>query len=290
MKLPTNAEKSLWLYTWPAPAKLNLMLRIVGKREDGYHLLQTVFQFVELSDWIRFEYEPSGQVLLKKEIPGVAAQSDLTVRAANILKKYTGCSAGVIIDVEKNIPMGGGLGGGSSDAATVLVALNKIWGLELSQDKLMELGASLGADVPVFIFGYASWGEGIGEKLTKVDLPECWVVIIKPDCHVNTKEIFSSENLTRNSKSITMCDFIAGEQDNDCTPVVSNKYPMVKEAMSDLAVFTRSKLTGTGACVFGEFSTEYDALIARGLLEKKWNVFLTKSVNQSGLSLILDTL
>jgi len=290
MGLPTNTAESLWLYRWPAPAKLNLMLRIIGRREDGYHLLQTVFQFVELSDWIRFEPEQSGQVLLKKEIPGVAAQSDLTVRAATILKRYTGCSSGVIIDVEKNIPMGGGLGGGSSDAATVLVVLNKLWGLELSQEKLMELGIELGADVPIFIYGHASWGEGVGEKLTKVSLPECWVVIIKPDCHVNTKEIFCSEYLTRNSKSITMCDFIAGIQDNDCMPVVTNRYPIVKDAMSDLIAYTRPKLTGTGACVFGEFLSEYDARIAHELLGKKWTVFLTKSVNNSGLSSLLDAI
>ncbi|MEY3289214.1 MAG: hypothetical protein RLZZ419_1456, partial [Pseudomonadota bacterium] len=235
---------------WPAPAKLNLMLRIVGQRSDGYHLLQTVFQFIDLCDWITFHPVDDGRVSLQKTIPGVPEIDDLTIKAANLLKAETGCNLGVRIEVEKNLPMGGGLGGGSSDAATTLVILNKFWNLQLSVEKLMELGLTLGADVPVFVYGYSSWAEGIGEKLEEIILKEQWVVVIKPDCHVDTKEIFSAKNLTRNSKSIRIADFIAGKHQNDCVEVVCQRYPSVKSALVALSEFSEARLTGTGACVF----------------------------------------
>ena len=282
-------NQSAWAEKWPAPAKLNLMLRIIGQRSDGYHLLQTVFQFIDLCDWITFHPVDDGRVSLQKTIPGVAEADDLTVRAANLLKAETGCEQGVCIEVEKNLPMGGGLGGGSSDAATTLVVLNELWGLQLSMEKLMELGLTLGADVPVFVYGYSAWAEGVGEKLERINLPEQWVVVIKPECHVNTKEIFLAKNLTRNSKSIRIADFIAGQHQNDCLEVVCQRYQSVKDALVDLSEFSEARLTGTGACVFAQFDSEKAASSAYESLKKKWQVYLAKGVNESPLFSKLKT-
>jgi len=272
-----------WGRQWPAPAKLNLMLRVVGRREDGYHLLQTVFQIIDLCDWLTFYPLAEDRVGLLKPIPGVPEQDDLTVRAAQLLKAHAGYRGGVCIEVEKNLPMGGGLGGGSSDAATVLVVLNKLWDLGLSRDELMQLGLRLGADVPIFVFGYSAWGEGVGEKLQAIAIPEQWVVIIKPDCHVNTKEIFCSEELTRDSKPITMHDFTAGDVINDCQFVVSKCYKQVQNAMNALSVYSMARLTGTGACVFAQFSSEAEAKSAYQELSKDWEVYLAKGLDKSPL-------
>jgi len=272
-----------WAERWPAPAKLNLMLRIVGQRPDGYHLLQTVFQFIELCDWITFHPVSDDCVSLKQAIPGVEETDDLTIRAARLLKDVTGCPLGVCIEVEKNLPMGGGLGGGSSDAATTLIVLNQLWDLQLSVEKLIELGLTLGADVPVFVYGYSAWAEGVGEKLEKILPAEQWVVVIKPECHVNTKEIFSAKHLTRDSKSIKIADFIAGQHQNDCVDVVCESYPSVKEALVDLSAFAQARLTGTGACVFAQFDSELKAISAFKSLQAKWQVYLSKGVNQSPL-------
>ncbi len=276
-------KQSAWMEKWPAPAKLNLMLRITGQREDGYHLLQTVFQFVDLCDWITFRPVDDGRVSLYKAIPDVPELDDLTIKAANLLKAETGCTHGVCIEVEKNLPMGGGLGGGSSDAATTLIVLNELWGLGLTTEKLMTLGLALGADVPIFVYGYSSWAEGVGEKLEKIDIPEQWVVIIKPDCHVNTKEIFSAKDLTRNSKSITIDDFIAGQHQNDCLGVVRERYQSVKDALVDLSGFSEARLTGTGACIFAQFDSEDAAVDAYESLKDKWQAYLAKGINESPL-------
>ncbi|MFI3219866.1 MAG: 4-(cytidine 5'-diphospho)-2-C-methyl-D-erythritol kinase [Methylococcales bacterium] len=272
-----------WGEKYPAPAKLNLMLRIVGQRADGYHLLQTVFQFVDLCDWISFHPAADGRVSLQKPLAGVAEADDLTVRAANLLKAETGCKLGVSIAVEKNLPMGGGLGGGSSDAATTLVVLNKLWQLKISTEKLMTLGLSLGADVPIFVYGHSAWAEGVGEKIEKITVPEQWVVIIKPDCHVNTGEIFSTKELTRNSKSIKIADFVAGQHQNDCIEVVCQRYPSVQSALADLADFSEARLTGTGACVFAQFDSQELADRAYQSLKSKWQVYLAKGINESPL-------
>lgn len=274
---------SIWSEKWPAPAKLNLMLRITGQRSDGYHLLQTVFQFIDLCDWITFHPVADGRVSLLRPIPGVSEEDDLTIRAAKLLRAETGCEQGVCIEVEKNLPMGGGLGGGSSDAATTLVVLNELWGLQLSMEKLMELGLVLGADVPVFVFGYSAWAEGVGEKLEKIDITEQWLVVIKPDCHVDTREVFSAKDLTRNSKSIKIADFIAGQHQNDCLGVVRKGYPPVKDALVDLSEFSEARLTGTGACVFAQFDSEESAISAYQSLQKKWQVYLVKGLNESPL-------
>ncbi len=280
----TLGEQMLeWGERWPAPAKLNLMLRITGRRSDGYHLLQTVFQMLELSDWLVFSERADGDVRLQEPIPGVPEEMDLTVRAARLLKQEAECLQGVNIGIEKNLPMGGGLGGGSSDAATTLVVLNRLWSLGFTTEKLMALGLKLGADVPVFVYGYAAWAEGVGEKLVKIDVPEKWVVIIKPEVHVDTGEIFSDKDLTRDSKSIKIADFLAGDDRNDCLDVVCRKYPSVKKAMDALSGYGRARLTGTGACVFAQFETESDAKKAYDGLKSRWQVYLTKAVNESPL-------
>lgn len=276
-------EKKGWGEKWPAPAKLNLMLRITGQREDGYHLLQTVFQFVDLCDWITFFPVDDGRITLRSPISGVKEEENLIVRAANILKRETGCKEGVCIELEKNLPMGGGLGGGSSDAATTLVVLNQLWKLGLTQERLMKLGLELGADVPVFVFGQAAWAEGVGEKLEKIEVPEKWILIIKPDCHVNTREIFLTKDLTRDSKSITITGFLAGQYRNDCLDVVCKAYQPVGKAMVDLAAFSEARLTGTGACVFAEFDSKELAREAYDALSHKWQVYLVRGLNSSPL-------
>ncbi len=277
-----------WGKKWPAPAKLNLMLRITGQREDGYHLLQTVFQFIDMCDWITFHQVEDGKVTFLSPVSGVPEEENLIVRAANILRRETGCKEGVLIEVEKNLPMGGGLGGGSSDAATTLVALNKLWKLNLSKKKLMQLGLVLGADVPVFVYGEASWAEGVGEKIEKITPPEKWIVVIKPECHVNTKEVFSVKELTRDSKSIKMSDFLAGQHQNDCLEVVCKQYQPVENALLDLANFSEARLTGTGACVFAEFDSEELAREAWIDLKERWQAYLTKGLNKSLLIDMLD--
>ena len=272
-----------WGKKYPAPAKLNLMLRVVGQREDGYHLLQTVFQFVELCDWLTFLPNNTSDVVLEDAISGVEHADNLIVKAANLLKKETGYAGGVHIRLDKHLPMGGGLGGGSSDAATTLVVLNALWNLQLSQDKLIALGLVLGADVPVFIFGYAAWAEGVGEKLSKISVPEQWVLIIKPDCHVNTRDIFLAKELTRDSKKITIDEFNAGQTKNDCLDVVCKHYEAIEKALCDLSVFSEARLTGTGACVFALFASKELAIEAELTLKDKWQTYLTKSCNKSPL-------
>lgn len=268
----------------PAPAKLNLMLRIVGRRPDGYHLLQTVFQFIDYCDWIVLRTRRDGHIGLASPLLGVPEETDLTVRAAKLLRQAVGDeSLGADIEVEKNLPMGGGLGGGSSDAATMLLGLNALWDLGLSIDFLAALGLRLGADVPVFVRGYAAWGEGVGEHLVPLpDLPEPWYLVVVPPCHVATGAIFSSEELTRDNKIITIADFVAGQQENHCLPVVATLYPPIAEALQAVANYAGSaKLTGTGACVFGEFADESKARDAAEKLSTKWSVFVAKGMNQS---------
>jgi 4-diphosphocytidyl-2-C-methyl-D-erythritol kinase len=286
MKTPTLDDA--WKTTWPAPAKLNLMLRITHRRTDGYHALQTVFQLLDWCDWLTFRPLNTPHIRLKKPLDSVPEATDLTVRAATLLKKASAYPHGVEIDLEKNLPMGGGLGGGSSDAATTLVVLNQLWEIGFSRQQLTTLGLQLGADVPVFIYGFSAWAEGIGEKLQKITIPEQWVVIIKPDCHVNTAEIFSHQDLTRDSKIITIADFLAGQQQNDCLKVVCKLNSSVKHALLALSEFETAKLTGTGACVFAQFNSYKSATIAYEALKPKWQVYLSKGMNRSLLSKKLD--
>lgn len=282
MSEQVKAKKG-WGIRWSAPAKLNLMLSITGRREDGYHLLQTVFQLIDITDGLIFTESADNDVHLKNPIAGVKESDDLTVRAANILKQETGYKGGVNIEMEKNLPMGGGLGGGSSDAATVLVVLNKLWGLDLSTKRLIELGVQLGADVPVFVNGTSVWAEGVGEELTPIALPKAWYVVVKPKCHVDTGEIFSAKGLTRDSKSIKMADFDAGQIRNDCSEVVRKLYSEVDEALKELDAYGKARLTGTGACVFVQFDNEEQAKEVFQSLPSEREKYLTQGLANSPL-------
>jgi 4-diphosphocytidyl-2-C-methyl-D-erythritol kinase len=274
-------EKSLRL---PAPAKLNLMLRVVGRRPDGYHLLQTVFQFIDICDWITLTDRSDGEIRLLTPLPGVPEETDLTVRAARLLKGVCGSARGADIVVEKNLPMGGGLGGGSSDGATVLAGLNALWGAGVGDEELVGLGLSLGADVPVFLFGQSAWGEGVGERLTVLDLPEPFYVVVVPRCHVSTADIFRHPGLTRDNKPIKIADFAAGCHENHCLDVVTGEQRLVGDALADLgAVCGEPRLTGTGACVFAEFGSRDEAEHAAERLRPKWDCFVARGLNRSPL-------
>ncbi len=268
---------------WPAPAKLNRMLRVIGRRPDGYHLLQTVFQFVKRGDWLWFTSRPDGAIVRAGDITGVPAETDLTVRAARLLQQATGSRQGATIRLLKQLPLGGGLGGGSSDAATALVALNHYWQTGLTLAQLAELGLQLGADVPVFVHGRAAWAEGIGEQLTPIDLDEPWFLVLTPNCQVATGAVFTDPELTRNSPPITIADFMAGMGGNDCAAVVYRHYPEVAAAAAWLEPRGRPCLTGPGACVFARFP---DAASARGTFEQlppEWSGFVVRGCNRSPL-------
>ncbi|WP_342245241.1 4-(cytidine 5'-diphospho)-2-C-methyl-D-erythritol kinase [Pseudomonas sp. OTU5201] len=243
----------------PAPAKLNLMLHILGRRADGYHELQTLFQFLDHGDELGFSLRQDGEIHLRTEVPGVPHESNLIVRAARKLKAESGCCLGADIWLDKRLPMGGGIGGGSSDAATALLALDRLWHLGWSEDRLATLGLSLGADVPVFVRGRAAFAEGIGEQLTPVELPEPWFLVAVPQVFVSTAEVFSDPELTRNSPPIKVRSLLEGGGRNDCQPVVEKRYPDVRNALILLNNFTSARLTGTGACVFGSFPSKSDA-------------------------------
>lgn len=244
---------------WPAPAKLNLTLRILGRRADGYHLLQTLFQFLDRGDELHPTVREDGQVHLLTPVPGVPEEANLVVRAARRLQAATGCRLGVDLRLDKRLPQGGGLGGGSSDAATTLVALNRLWGTGLGEDELATLGLALGADVPVFVRGRAAWGEGVGDRLTPVTVPETWFLVLTPPCVVTTADVFRHPKLTRNSPSITIADFFSGDDRNDCLEVVREVHPPVARALAWLDGFAKARLTGTGACVFARFSSQAEA-------------------------------
>lgn len=268
---------------WAAPAKLNLMLQIVGRRPDGYHDLQTVFQFVDFADRLYFEKTDDGIVERTQGAACVAPDDDLCVKAARLLKDETGCTLGVRIRVEKNLPIGGGLGGGSSDAATTLAVLNRLWGLHEPNSTLSAIGLRLGADVPVFLFGKAAWAEGVGERLSGIWLPEPWYLVVQPECHVCTAGIFQDPELTRNSHPITIRDFLAGAIDNDCLNVVRNRYPPVQDALDWLARFAKPRLTGTGACVFAEFPSREAAHQVYEKLPTHIQGFVARGRNSSPL-------
>ena len=269
--------------SWPAPAKLNLLLRIVGRRADGYHLLQTVFQFVDIADQLRFKLRADGVIKRISPLEGVPEEQDLVVRAARLLQQAAGTALGVEIELDKRLPMGGGLGGGSSDAATTLVALNALWDAGLSEDRLAELGLELGADVPVFIRGRAAWAEGVGEALTPVDLPEPWYLILVPPCHVSTAEIFSDPKLERGSPPITLNDFLSGAVDNSCLAVVCEHHPEVAAALEWLNQHAQARLTGTGGCLFAAFEDEASARQLLPQVPKPCQGLVGRGMNRSPL-------
>ena len=270
---------------WPAPAKLNLFLHITGRRSDGYHELQTIFQFVDYGDALQFDRRTDGVIHRVTELAQIPENDDLVVRAAKLLQKFTNTHYGVDISIKKRLPTGGGIGGGSSDAATTLHALNLIWKLSLSINELADIGHSLGADVPVFIHGLAAFAEGVGEKLTPIELPEPWFVVIAPGTHVSTQELFAAPELTRDSQPITIRDYFEGRCENVFEKIVRARYPAVDEALNWLSDISQAqaKMTGTGSCVFVPVANEQLAQKISQKVPGKWQGFYAKACNKSPL-------
>jgi 4-diphosphocytidyl-2-C-methyl-D-erythritol kinase len=269
---------------WPAPAKINLFLHVTGRRSDGYHLLQTVFQIVDLADVIAVEVTHDGAISRSGGLPGLAAEADLVVRAARLLQRETGCALGACIDVDKRIPAGAGLGGGSSDAATTLVALNEMWALGLDVDRLAALGLSLGADVPIFVRGRTAWAEGIGEALTPIDTPSRWYVVVFPDESVPTAGIFADPALTRDTLPTTIPRFLSGEPTrNDLQAVVVARHPRVASALEWLSGSAPARMSGSGASVFAAFAGRAQAEMVAQRCPAEWKVFVTRGLLRSPL-------
>jgi 4-diphosphocytidyl-2-C-methyl-D-erythritol kinase len=268
---------------WPAPAKLNLFLHITGRRDDGYHTLQTVFQFVDHADQLYFALRADDTIRRFGGPPGIPADADLCVRAARLLQAAAGIRTGVDIYNDKRLPAGAGLGGGSSDAATTLWVLNRLWAVGLEPEPLAELGLSLGADVPVFLFGRSAWAEGVGEILTPIDPPQPWYLVVNPSVSVSTAAVFSDPELTRDSPRMTIRDFVSGGGHNDCEAVVKRRYPEVAAALDWLKRFSPARMTGTGACVFAAFATQAAAQAVRRQLPAGWTGFVARGVNRSPL-------
>jgi 4-diphosphocytidyl-2-C-methyl-D-erythritol kinase len=267
----------------PAPAKLNLMLHITGRRADGYHLLQTVFQFIDLNDWLEFELIADGSIRRTESNSPVPASADIVLAAAGLLQKRFEVSKGVGIRIEKGIPIGGGLGGGSSDAACCLLALNRLWELGLSLSQLADIGLELGADVPVFVHGRAAWAGGVGEVLQPIDIPEPIYLVIDPQIHVSTADIFAAEELTRNCDPITIRAFLRGAGTNVCEPVVRNRHPQVGEAIDWLDQFGAARMSGSGACVFIEMDSLQQAEIVKAQIPESWTGYVAAARNVSPL-------
>ncbi len=272
---------------WPAPAKINLFLHITGRRDDGYHLLQTAFQLLDFCDELRFRVRDDGLIERQKDIANLPAKNDLCVRAARLLQNESGVSVGVDIEVLKRIPMGGGLGGGSSNAATTLVALNKLWEIGYDTDRLCKLGVQLGADVPVFIYGQTAWAEGVGEVLQAIEWEQPWYVLVLPPVHVSTAKIFQAPDLTRMCPAITIRDLARGRVTNVCEPVVRKLYPDVDRALQWLSQFADARMTGTGAGIFARFDreTEANSIYSRFKREMpaSWQAFVSQGLQRSPL-------
>jgi len=268
---------------WPAPAKINLFLHVVGRRADGYHLLQTAFQFLDLADCLHISVRQDPAILRRGPLPGVPADEDLCVRAARLLQERTGTRLGAELALDKHIPVGGGLGGGSSDAATTLVALNRLWGTGLGEDELAALGLELGADVPVFVRGRAAWAEGVGERLEPVTLPEPWYVLLVPPVSVSTAAVFADPQLTRDSPPITISDFLSGRGGNDCLPVVLRRYPEVAAAWRWLQARAPARLTGTGGCLYAPVASAAAARRLAAEVPAPWRGLAARGLNRSPL-------
>jgi len=265
----------------PSPAKINLFLHITGQRSDGYHNLQTLFQLLDFGDKLVFRSNRSGNIKINGNIDGVDEKNNLIFHAATLLQKSTGCDLGCTIDLTKNLPMGAGLGGGSSNAATTLVGLNALWKCGLTANQLSDLGKTLGADVPVFVHGESAFAEGIGDILTPLTLPQRWFLVITPNCHVSTREVFSNPQLTRNSSPIKIRALSGVEYRNDCQDVVSKLYPAVGSVLQWVENFSAPLMTGTGASVFCSFDSKSEAQHVLSKLPKQWTGFVAKGVNRS---------
>ena len=278
---------SAWGGDWPAPAKLNLFLHVTGRRADGYHTLQTAFRLIDLSDTLRFTARADGEIALRKPLPGVPPGQDLCLRAARLLNQASGHQGGVDIELDKRIPMGGGLGGGSSDAATTLIALNHLWRLGLKRRELQQLALKLGADVPFFVFGENAFAEGVGEQLTPLSLPAAWYLVLVPSVEVPTAAVFAASELTRETKPIKITPFFDGLEQralrNDLEPVVSKRYPEVARHLAWLNEHGEARMSGSGACVFAGFSTQSEANEVQARLPQTMRGFVAKGLERHPL-------
>jgi len=265
----------------PAPAKLNLMLHITGRRDDGYHLLETVFQFIDLSDQLDFELIQDGRIERRTGNSPVAAADDILTRTATLLQARYQVKQGVSIAIDKKIPIGGGLGGGSSNAATCLLALNQLWQLGLTLDELTRIGLEIGADVPVFVAGKAAWATGIGEQLEPIELDQPIYLVIDPKIEVSTAQIFAAQELTRNCDPLTIRAFLRGSGSNVCEPVVRNLYPQVAAALDWLSEYAPARMSGTGACVFAAFDSLEQAEGVKSRVPENWSAFVARAMNRN---------
>lgn len=280
---------------FPSPAKINLFLHIVGQREDGYHNLETLFQFIDHNDTITLTATKKPDIALLTPIEGVANEDNLIIKAARLLKNKSNTPLGVSISINKILPMGGGLGGGSSNAATILVALNTLWQCQLSLSELAELGLSLGADVPIFIHGFAAFAQGVGDVLTAVEPQESWYLITKPECSISTQQIFTAKDLPRNTKKLPPSalknrDFINKNFHNDCQTLVIKYYPEVAKLLAWLVEYAPSRMTGTGSCIFTQFSSSQEAFSLQAKLPKGISSFVAQGLNKSPLCSVIAKL
>ena len=276
--------------TLPSPAKLNLFLHILDRREDGYHNLQTLFQILDYGDQLSFSVNKQPEINLISAIEDVAPKDNLVFKAARALQQATNCRWGCEIQLNKKIPMGAGLGGGSSNAATALVGLNSLWQCDLSLDQLAEIGCELGADVPVFVKGFSAFAEGIGDKLTPITLDEFWYLVVTPKIKVSTEQIFCHSELTRNAQAIKIRALSEELYRNDCQSVVETLYPSVKQVLDWLQRYGNPLITGTGASVYCRFDSEQEAKQAQKTVPTSWNSFVARGVNQSPLHQQLENL
>jgi 4-diphosphocytidyl-2-C-methyl-D-erythritol kinase len=272
-----------WSQTWPAPAKINLFLHVVGRRQDGYHLLQTVFRFLDHGDSLRFSPRDDGKIVVANPLPGVPPEQDLTARAARLLRNSAGTREGISIALDKRLPLGGGLGGGSSDAATTLIALNRLWRLGMASEDLQRLGLQLGADVPVFIHGRAAFAEGVGERFSDVSLPPAWYLVLVPPVAVPTAEIFSAADLRRDTPAMAPGAWRPGLGGNDLQPVACRLHPEIEHHLDLLRSWGEPRMSGSGACVFAEFADEEKALAARAALPETIAGFVARGLDRHPL-------
>lgn len=277
-------EVNLWERRYPAPAKLNLFLHVVGRRADGYHLLQTAFQLIDCCDWLRFSPRSDAEVRLSRPLRGIPESQELAVRAARLLREETGCKEGVDIEIEKNIPVAGGLGGGSSDCATTLAVLNRLWKLGLPRARLAEMALRIGADVPFFLFGRNAFAEGIGELLAPLELPAAWYAVLVPPIAVHTRAVFAAPELTRNSKTIKISSFSAGFGRNDLEPVVCRRHAEVAAHLAWLRQFGDARMSGSGACVFARFATEREARLVLSEMPAEMRGFAVRGLDRHPLA------
>lgn len=267
----------------PSPAKLNLFLHILGRRDDGYHNIQTVFQFIDLCDELTFYCRQDKKICLMPDLMGLPAQKNLIMRAANLLREKTNCQLGADITYAKHIPMGAGLGGGSSNAATTLLALNQLWNINMPMSELAKLGEQLGADVPVFVHGHAAWAEGIGTDLTPIILPQPWYLLVIPGCHISSAELYNHEDLERDSAPLRISNYRIGQGQNDFESVACNEYPKVAEALDWLSEYAPSRMTGSGSVVFAAFDTQEEASKIAALVPVAMQGIVAKGLNRSPL-------